>query len=120
MRLFYWIFAGVLAAAAGLFALGNRGDVTIDFWPVGPAFEMPLFLALVGALYIGFALGALIAWFAGGRARSRARAATKRADALARDVADLKAKLAKSAPAAASPPTSPGSPASLPIPAPPV
>jgi lipopolysaccharide assembly protein A len=113
MRLFYWIFAGILAAAAGLFALGNRGDVTIDFWPVGPAFEMPLFLALVGALYIGFALGALIAWFAGGRARSRARAATKRADALAREVADLKAK----APVSAS---VPAAPAPLPIPATPV
>jgi lipopolysaccharide assembly protein A len=117
MRLFFWIFAGILAAAAGLFALGNRGDVTVDFWPLGPAVEMPLFVALVGALYIGFALGAVIAWFGGGRARSRARAATRRADALAREVSELKAKAAASAPVAAAPPASP---APLPIPTPPV
>ena len=117
MRLFYWIFAGILAAAAGLFALGNRGDATVDFWPLGPALEMPLFVALVGALYIGFALGAVIAWFGGGRARSRGRAATRRADALAREVAELKAKIAATAPAVAAPPASP---ASLPIPTPPV
>lgn len=119
MRLFYWIFAGVLAAAAGLFALGNRGDVTIDFWPVGPAFEMPLFLALVGALYVGFALGALIAWFAGGAARSRARAATKRADALAREVAALKAKAQVPA-ASTSAPAPPPASTTLPIPSTPV
>ena len=45
MRVVYWIFAGVLAALAGLFALGNRSDVTVDFWPLGPAFEMPIFAA---------------------------------------------------------------------------
>jgi uncharacterized integral membrane protein len=117
MRLFYWIFAGVLAAAAGLFALGNRGDVTVDFWPLGPALEMPLFVALVGALYIGFALGAVIAWLGGGRARARARAATRRADALSREVVELKAKASATAPAAAVPPASP---ASVSIPTPPV
>jgi hypothetical protein len=115
MRLFYWIFAGILAAAAGLFALGNRGDATVDFWPLGPALEMPLFVALVGGLYTGFALGALIAWSGGGRARRRARAATRRADALAREVAALKAKADAGATAA-----NPSPPAPLPIPTPPV
>ncbi|MBI3505990.1 MAG: LapA family protein [Proteobacteria bacterium] len=97
MRVLYWIFAGLLAALAGLFALGNRSDITVDFWPVGPAVAMPVFVALVGALYIGFGLGAVIAWLAQGRARKRAREATRRADALARELADLKAAAAKSA-----------------------
>ena len=116
MRLFYWLFAGVLAAAAGLFALGNRSEVTVDFWPLGPALQMPLFVALVGALYIGFALGAAIAWFGGGRARARARAATRRAEALSREVVELKAKAASGV-SAETPPTPS---ASLPIPTPPV
>lgn len=91
MRVLYWIFAGLLAALAGLFALGNRSDVRVDFWPVGPAFDMPVFVALVGALYIGFALGAAITWLAQGRSRRRAREAARRADALARELEDLKA-----------------------------
>ncbi len=110
MRIVYWIFAGLLAALAGLFALGNRGDVRVDFWPVGPAFDMPVFVALVGALYIGFGLGAVIAWLAQGRTRKRAREATKRADALARELAD-----AKSASAKTQPPISPALPPGPPI-----
>lgn len=110
MRIIYWIFAGLLAALAGLFALGNRGDVRVDFWPLGPAFEMPVFVALVGALYIGFGLGAAIAWLAQGRTRKRAREATRRADALARELADAKAITAK-----AEPPVSPALPPGPPI-----
>jgi len=98
VRIIYWIFAGLLAALAGLFALGNRGDVRVDFWPLGPAFEMPVFVALVGALYVGFGLGALIAWLAQGRTRKRAREATKRAEALARELADAKKPAAKAEP----------------------
>ncbi len=90
MRVVYWIFAGLLAALAGLFALGNRGDVRVDFWPLGPAFDMPVFVALVGALYIGFGLGAGIAWLAQGHTRKRAREAARRADALARELESLK------------------------------
>ena len=98
MRVIYWIFAGLLAAVAGLFALGNRGDVRIDFWPLGPAFDMPVFVALVGALYGGFALGALIAWLAQGRTRRRLREATRRAELLSRELAEAKAAAGKRAP----------------------
>ena len=109
MRVLYWIFAGLLAALAGLFALGNRSDITVDFWPVGPAVAMPVFVALVGALYLGFALGAAIAWLAQGRTRKRAREATRRADALARELADMKAAAAKAATALTPmPPPGPG------------
>ncbi len=117
MRVFYWLFAGFLAAAAGLFALGNRADVTIDFWPVGPTFEMPLFVALVGSLYMGVMLGAVIAWFGGGVARRRAREAKRRGDALARELSDLKTKAAA---AAASAPASVSLPTVVPAPTTPV
>jgi len=116
VRVFYWIFAGVLAAAAGLFALGNRADVAIDFWPLGPTFEMPLFVALVAALYTGVVLGAVIAWFGAGRTRKRAREARRRADALALELADLKTKAAAAMPPPVPAPTS----APLPVPATPV
>ncbi|MBL0932645.1 MAG: LapA family protein, partial [Alphaproteobacteria bacterium] len=72
MRTLYWILAGTLAALAGLFALNNRGELTVDLWPLGPQTQMPVFVALVGALYIGFLFGAVFAWLAGGAARKRA------------------------------------------------
>lgn len=109
MRVVYWIFAGLLAAVAGLFALGNRADVRVDFWPVGPAFEMPIFVALVGALYIGFGLGAAIAWLAQGHTRKRAREATRRAEALTRELESMKAATARPQPPA-SPALPPGPP----------
>jgi hypothetical protein len=109
VRVVYWIFAGLLAALAGLFALGNRGDVRVDFWPVGPAFDMPVFVALVGALYIGFGLGAGIAWLAQGRTRKRAREATRRAEALARELESMKAADTRPAPST-SPALPPGPP----------
>lgn len=120
MRVFYWLFAGLLAAAAGLFALGNRADVTIDFWPVGPTLEMPLFVALVAALYMGVLLGAVIAWFGGGVTRRRAREARRRGDALARELADLKTKAAAAATAAAASPSAASLPTVVPAPTTPV
>jgi uncharacterized integral membrane protein len=113
VRVLYWIFAGVLAAFAGVFALGNRSDVSVDFWPLGPAFEMPIFVALVGALYIGFALGAIVAWLAQGRTRRRAREAVKRAAALERELAQTRA--AGAPPASAALQTGPALPPAPPI-----
>ena len=107
MRALYWILAGALAALAGLFALNNRGELTVDFWPVGPELQMPVFVALVGALYLGFALGAVVAWFATARSRRRARAAERKAAELDADLQALKAKQAAAnppPPAVAAPP----------------
>lgn len=104
MRALYWILAGALAALAGLFALNNRGELTVDFWPVGPELQMPVFVALVGSLYLGFALGAVIAWFATVRVRRRARAAERKAAELDADLQALKAKQAAATPPAVAPP----------------
>jgi lipopolysaccharide assembly protein A len=106
MRALYWILAGALAALAGLFALNNRGELTVDFWPVGPELQMPIFVALVGALYVGFALGAAVMWFAAGRARGRARAAERKAAELDADLQAMKAQQAAQIPAVAPPPPS--------------
>jgi hypothetical protein len=103
LRALYWILAGALAALAGLFALNNRGDLTVDLWPVGPELQMPVFVALVGALYLGFALGAVVAWFASARGRKRLRAAERKAAELDADLQALKAKHAAQMPAPASP-----------------
>lgn len=94
MRTLYWILAGSLAALAGLFALNNRGELAVDLWPVGPQMQMPVFVALVGALYIGFLFGALVAWLAGGASRKRARDMARKAAKLDLELQELKAKQA--------------------------
>lgn len=111
MRTLYWILAGTLAALAGLFALNNRGELTVDLWPLGPQTQMPVFVALVGALYIGFLFGAVVAWLAGGAARKRARDMARKAATLDIELQELKARQAgvpeKSAPPIPLPPGSP-------------
>lgn len=111
MRTLYWILAGTLAALAGLFALNNRGELTVDLWPVGPQMQLPVFVALVGALYIGFLFGALVAWLAGGAARKRAREMARKAATLDVELQELKARQAgvpeKPAPPIPLPPGSP-------------
>jgi hypothetical protein len=112
LRTLYWILAGTLAALAGLFALNNRGELTVDLWPLGPQTQMPVFVALVGALYIGFLFGAVVAWLAGGVARKRAREMARKAARLDVELQELKAKHAGAAVETPQPPIPlpPGSP----------
>jgi uncharacterized integral membrane protein len=107
MKGLFWIAALPLAAIAGLFAVANRHLVMIDLWPLSGHVDLPLFIALAGALYAGFVLGALIAWAAAGKARARARAATRRADALERELAVLQHRFETTPPVAPLPGKSP-------------
>lgn len=93
MKRLFWIVAVPLVLLAALFATANRGPVEIDLWPLSGHVELPLFVALTAAAYAGFLAGAFVAWTVGGRARSRARAATRRAESLERDVAALRRRL---------------------------
>ncbi len=121
MKILLWIVLLPLFLLGALFAVSNRGSVAIGLWPFFDGVEMPLFVALVGALYIGFLLGAIIAWWSAAGTRARARAERRRADALARDYASLQTRIeslsrpvsgaAASTPAIA-PPSGPGAPRS--------
>jgi uncharacterized integral membrane protein len=93
MRLLFWILGLPLLVLVALFAVANREPVAINLWPFASGFDMPLYAALGVALYAGIALGALVAWLAGGRNRSRRRAAVRRAAALERENETLKSRL---------------------------
>ncbi len=58
-----------------IFSLANRGDVSLDLWPFNKESipPMPLFLPLLGALFIGLLIGGSVAWLSGARIRRRAR-----------------------------------------------
>jgi len=93
MKLLVWIVGLPLLLAAGFFAVANRDTVAVSLWPFAETLQMPLFLAIAAPFYAGFALGAVIAWGASGRARARARETSRRAAELQRENEALKARL---------------------------
>jgi len=109
MKLLFWIVALPLLFIAAFFAIANRETVTIDLWPVAGQISVPLFLALVAALYVGFLFGAVVAWWAGRTARARAREQARRAERLQHEVAELKARLDAANPQRVPPPSAPPS-----------
>jgi uncharacterized integral membrane protein len=67
-----------IALAIVLFAVGNRGPVTVGLDPFASeppmfAFAMPLFLLVLVTLILGVILGGVSAWMRQSRWRSRAR-----------------------------------------------
>ncbi len=93
MKLLFWIVGLPLLLVAGFFAVANRETVAVSLWPFADSLQMPLFLAIATPFYLGFALGALIAWGASGRARTRAREAARRTSTLQRENDALKARV---------------------------
>ena len=75
-----------VAVAVVLFAIANRHEVAIDFWPLPFDAETPLYVALLGALALGILIGAAVSV---GKWRLRARANARRSarSAIKRDVA---------------------------------
>jgi uncharacterized integral membrane protein len=67
-----------LGLIAIVLAVANRGDVTVSLDPFSstdPAlgFEMPLFVALFGAVFLGMIFGAIAMWLSLGSSRAKAR-----------------------------------------------
>jgi uncharacterized integral membrane protein len=67
-----------LALVIVMFAVSNRGAITLAFDPLGSdppmyAFSLPLFLVLLAALTAGVIVGGAAAWSRQGKWRSRAR-----------------------------------------------
>lgn len=58
-----------------LFALSNRAPLHLTLWPTGLARDIPASLAILAALGIGVALGAVIVWLPALALRARARRA---------------------------------------------
>lgn len=93
MKLLIWLIIIPMVLIAAFFAIANRDYVNVDLWPFWSAVSLPLFVALAGALYLGMALGAVLAWFGGHRGRAKARAEHRRAEILAHENATLQARI---------------------------
>jgi lipopolysaccharide assembly protein A len=89
MKRLVWIVAAlVLTVAAILFTVFNAiaVEITLGFWS-GP---VPVFAIVLVSLFIGFVVGASVAWFAGHERRRRMRDLAYRNAALTRQVEDMR------------------------------
>jgi len=102
MTFLAWAVAAPLLIGAGVFAVVNRSAVTVSLWPVAEPVTLPLFVVVVAALYVGFIIGAVIAWWAGRHGRARARQRLERIRALQQELDRLQ-RLAQATEAGATP-----------------
>lgn len=100
VRILFWLLAVPVALLVVVFAVANRHDVRLELWPFPWVLDLPVYLAVLGALLKGMVLGAVIAWAAGHRARRRAREQARRAESLERQLAAEKARSTALLPAA--------------------
>ena len=112
MKLIQWILVLTAAVVVVVFAIFNREVVTVSFWPFPVRVVLPLYLALLAAIFAGFALGAAVSWLSQGKRRRQARAQRRRLARLERDVAELHARAG--APGGAAPSVLPTGGASVP------
>lgn len=76
------------------FALANRQDVTLSFWPFDAQIVLPLSLVALGLLFLGILLGAMIGWLGGLPKRLQAYALRRELAAAQKHVTELQTKLA--------------------------
>jgi lipopolysaccharide assembly protein A len=98
MKLLFWCVVVVIAAVLASFAASNRETVSLALWPLPFAADLPLYLAMLGALGMGLLLGAFAMWIGTAGRRREARRRNRRIAALERELTAAKA------PAGAGPP----------------
>lgn len=72
-----------------VFATANRHSVVVDLWPLEFSVDLPLFILILGCLFVGLIAGGAITWLSAARSRHRGRKAARRVAELERDVARL-------------------------------
>ena len=90
-----------------LFALSNPHSVQLGLWPTDFTIEVPLSLAILVALGIGFFFGALMLWVSAMAQRTRARRAERQARQLDAQVQELKVRVIRPTQAVAGLPAPP-------------
>lgn len=107
MKLIGKLVLGVIAVGVVVFALANRGAVTLSLWPFPIDMQVPIYVAILGALVTGLIIGGAMSWFPKRRLRRYARTAERRAASLERRAAATPATTAtpaRQAPNASLPP----------------
>lgn len=100
IRYAFWAIVGLCLILVGL---GNTSMVTVRAMPeaisgllgISPDIQLPLFVVLFIGVGVGLLIGFLWEWVREHRIRSDGRAKAREAEALKREVADLRASKAR-------------------------
>ena len=95
MRLPLWILIVLAALIAVFFVLPNRQPVDLGLWLFDYSVQLPLYLVLFAAVFVGFVVGWIGCWFAQGRWRRYARERGRRGEYLERESLKLTDQIAK-------------------------
>jgi len=85
-KIVIWLIAVVCAVFIALFSLANRTPVELELWPLPFSQSVPVFAVMLACVAIGIFWGGFAAWLSAGKARKRAREATRRAEATEADL----------------------------------
>ena len=94
MRILFWILVALIAVVLAAFTVSNREAVALGLWPLPWLVQLPLYLAVLGALLLGGLAGALGAWIGGRRYRRGLRRQRRQIAALEHELAATQAHLA--------------------------
>ena len=86
MKIFYRLVFIPVAAVFVVFAVANRHTLTLNLWPLPLEIDLPVYIAVLGALAVGMAIGGSAQWMSDGKWRRRARAGKRKASALERQL----------------------------------
>ena len=86
MKLFYRLLFIPVAVVFVVFAVANRQTLTLNLWPLPLEIDLPVYIALLGALAVGMAVGGSAQWISDGKRRRSARADKRKASALERQL----------------------------------
>jgi len=87
VRYLSWIITIPVALVIVSFAVSNRGPVELALWPLPFQITVPIYVATLVALVLGFLAGGFIAWVSGGRYRAAARERRRRIAQLEQELA---------------------------------
>lgn len=93
MKLLFWVAVLPLALAVIVFAINNRGEVSVDLWPLPYAASAPVFAIAFLGILVGFLWGGMVAWFGAGGTRRRARQLSRQVETEKQEVVFLKRQL---------------------------
>lgn len=94
MRLTLWLVVLPLAIFSAFFAVHNRQAVNLDFDPFPYQVQLPVFVAVLGAILIGLIAGGIAAWLRQGKWRRQARTLRKKVRGLESDLEQVRAQAA--------------------------
>ena len=93
----FLIITLIISIPLVLFALSNEELVPLALWPTDYSIDVPLSIAILVALAIGFLLGDFVVWFSVLSHRLRARRAERKVRLLEAHVESLKARTGSTA-----------------------